>query len=87
MSKPLLGKVLGPKAGIQLGIFFDFKKNFFSLHPNEELKKTLSEFEGQQMKQSFAEIIKQQENVHERSTLKKFNVKFKPKITLNFLID
>ena len=48
----------------------------FAEQVNEELKKTLptlvkktlSEFEGQQMKQSFAEIIKQQENVHERST-------------------
>ena len=33
MPKPLLGKVLGPKAGIQLGIFLNFKKKFFSLHP------------------------------------------------------
>ena len=36
MPKPFLGKVLGPKAGIQLGIFLDFKKKIFSLHPNNQ---------------------------------------------------
>ena len=49
MPKLLLGKVLGPKAGIQLGIFLNFKKKIFSLDPNGHVMRRDQEYVGRKM--------------------------------------
>ena len=45
MPKPVLGKVLRPKAGVQLSIFLELKI-FFSLHPNGHVMRRDQEYAG-----------------------------------------